>query len=44
MPIAALAAFVLSLFLAIPALAADPAPLKVGYIPVGDCLQFYVAE
>ena len=44
MPIAALAAFILSLFLAVPALAADPAPLRVGYIPVGDCLQFYVAE
>lgn len=44
MPIAAIAAFVLSLFLAVPALAADPTPLKVGYIPVGDCLQYYVAE
>ena len=32
------------LSLAAPALAAAPIPLKVGYIPVGDCLQFYVAE
>ncbi len=32
----------LTLCLAAPALAAGP--LKVGYIPVGDCLQLYVAE
>jgi len=35
-------ALLLSLLLAMPALAAGP--VKVGYIPVGDCLQFYVAE
>lgn len=29
---------------AVPALAAGPLPLTVGYIPVGDCLQLYVAE
>jgi len=34
----------LFLFHATAALAADPAPLKIGYIPVGDCLQLYVAE
>lgn len=37
-------ASVLALLLAVPALAAGPMPLKVGYIPVGDCLQLYVAE
>jgi NitT/TauT family transport system substrate-binding protein len=38
--------FVISLSLNIftPALAAGPAPIKVGYMPVGDCLQLYVAE
>lgn len=48
MPIAAILAMLTALLLPLPlpaaALAADPAPLKVGYIPVGDCLQFYVAE
>ncbi|MHC1712951.1 MAG: ABC transporter substrate-binding protein [Solidesulfovibrio sp.] len=44
MKITALAALLLSLVFAAPALAADSAPLKVGYMPVGDCLQFYVAE
>jgi len=34
----------LSIFLALPAHAAEPTPLKVGYMPVGDCLQFFVAE
>jgi NitT/TauT family transport system substrate-binding protein len=29
---------------AAPTRAQSPAPLSVGYIPVGDCLQFYVAE
>lgn len=33
-----------SLLAAASALAADPAPIKIGYIPVGDCLQYYVAE
>ncbi len=37
-------ALLLSLCFAVPALAAGPMPLKVGYIPVGDCLQLYVAE
>ncbi|MEA4855571.1 ABC transporter substrate-binding protein [Solidesulfovibrio sp.] len=32
------------LCLAAPARAADPASVTVGYIPVGDCLQLYVAE
>ena len=44
MPIATVLVLALSLLLPAPALAADPAPLKVGYIPVGDCLQFFVAE
>ena len=44
MPIAALFALLTALLLPGTALAADPAPLKIGYIPVGDCLQFYVAE
>ncbi|HCR13584.1 ABC transporter substrate-binding protein [Solidesulfovibrio sp.] len=40
-----LAACVLCLVLcAATARAQAPAPLKVGYIPVGDCLQYYVAE
>lgn len=40
-----LAACVLCLVLcAATAHAQTPAPLKVGYIPVGDCLQYYVAE
>lgn len=34
----------LTLLLVVSVQAADLAPLKVGYIPVGDCLQFYVAE
>ncbi len=31
-------------FCAATAHAQAPTPLKVGYIPVGDCLQYYVAE
>lgn len=31
-------------FCAATAYAQAPTPLKVGYIPVGDCLQYYVAE
>ncbi len=38
-----LIALLLTLVWAMPALAQDKA-LKVGFIPVGDCLQFYVAE
>lgn len=34
----------LCLLAAAPARAADPATLSVGFIPVGDCLQLYVAE
>lgn len=44
MPIAAVAVCILSLVFAVPALAADAVRLKVGYIPVGDCLQYFVAE
>jgi NitT/TauT family transport system substrate-binding protein len=44
MPLATVLLLALSLVLPSSALAANPAPLKVGYIPVGDCLQFYVAE
>lgn len=43
MRIAALLAL-LCLFAAVPARAADSATIRVGYIPVGDCLQLYVAE
>lgn len=43
MRIAALLAL-LCLFAAAPARAADTASIRVGYIPVGDCLQLYVAE
>ncbi len=41
--VSALCALLLVLCAA-PARAQSPAPLTVGYIPVGDCLQFYVAE
>ena len=44
MPIAALFALLTALLLPAAALAADPVPIKIGYIPVGDCLQYYVAE
>ncbi|KHK03129.1 ABC transporter substrate-binding protein [Desulfovibrio sp. TomC] len=37
-------ALLLSLLAATAALAADPTAIKIGYIPVGDCLQYYVAE
>lgn len=33
-----------SLGLSAPASGADPNTVKVGYIPIGDCLQLYVAE
>jgi NitT/TauT family transport system substrate-binding protein len=32
------------IFLASPAMAQDKLIIKVGYIPIGDCLQLYVAE
>jgi NitT/TauT family transport system substrate-binding protein len=43
MRIAALLAL-LCLFAVAPAQAAQSAAIRVGYIPVGDCLQLYVAE